>query len=456
MTKMCFVFIVMIMTVSGIAAQKFHGTFFHKENGDNKTDILISKDGNIYEVTCGTLILDSMNGMDVEIIGSKLRNRSKDYPYKINATMFHALITGKPVVKKSKSGKERPYLQFGDDKCCGLLKCQKTSLIQKHCMDKDKILLWCLLRFNKRGKLYLMPQRILKEAKVSLPQGPEYDNTDNTLPEDKLKSNSGITIDLPELGNSARSNGRNAIQMFVHLPENYSPNTAHPVIFHMGGGRGNPGEVMGWNNIVKGKNFILVGADYSYDANNKAGLLKYGTCRDFDSKIAAHCIQILKNSTLIDDDTIILSGLSSGAYSITDCLNHKTTLKIFDGFCAIIGGSDPKGAKIGDRPFLFVFGEKDTQRFASHRNKSRMDWMQEAYKRLQRGKCNVQLYLQKGVGHSWSRESYPVQRKWLYSQFPHIRKYFDWADVCKDTDDPCVKQTYEKWIRESGFDTTAI
>ncbi len=286
--------------------------------------------------------------------------------------------------------------------------------------------------------------------------GKRFAGTARKLPEEKLKPGEEITLKLPELGNSAASGGRSPIAMTVKLPSNYVRTEKHPVIMHFGGGRGKSSAAKGWGRVTGDKDFILVGADYSFTENERAGLLKYGTCRDFDSKIAAHALQILSNSTAIDKNTIILAGMSSGAYSITDNLNSVRTMKIFTGFCAISGGSRPKkGAvhpQMRNKPIMFIMGSKDNQKFSSHGNQSRIDWLNEAVAALKAKGCSkVKVVMEPGVGHSWSSNSYPKQKEWLYSEFSVSKKQNKLFEAAKNCKNPKMKKFYDQWINEQSM-----
>jgi len=201
-------------------------------------------------------------------------------------------------------------------------------------------------------------------------------------------------------------------------------------------------KILSINNAKDSNNFILIGADYSYKENKEKDLLKIGTCRDFDYKIAAHCLQILKNSTAIDEKTIILSGVSSGGYSITYSLGCKNT-DIFAGFCPIIGGYRLNyKPNIGNRPILFIAGEKDV---------SRIENANEAIGPLKKNNCNVELFIQKGVGHSWSSAAYPVQKKWLFANFANLAKYKAWSNLATNSDSPEIKKYFADKIENSWF-----
>lgn len=264
-----------------------------------------------------------------------------------------------------------------------------------------------------------------------------YAKTARTLPETELKPEALLTLELPELGNSASSGGSAPIKMCVSLPADYKRATPHPVIIHFGGGTGGTGDWQHWRRITGPENFIIVTADYNHDENEKKGLLKIGTCRDFNSKIAFHALQILRNSTMTDPKTVILTGFSSGAYSITDNLkNNPKAWQPFSGFCAIAGGSKAGSARIADRPTLFIIGANDTMR---HK------WLDEAVDGLKRNRPE-KLFVEKvpGVGHDWPEAFTPLIRKWL-ENFPAYGTSARLDAMTREAPDDSVRTIVESW-----------
>ncbi len=271
-----------------------------------------------------------------------------------------------------------------------------------------------------------------------------YSRNNLVIPADALIAGQTIDLEMPELGKSASSGGSAPIMVKISLPANYRRETPHPVIVHFGGGAGGSGEAMRYRGIVGDDNFIIVGADYDYDENVKAGTLKIGTCRDFDSRIALYILQALRNSTMIDADTVILSGYSSGAYSITDNLKkNPKAWQPFSGFCAIAGGSRTGSPQIRERPILFLMGKEDTLRHG---------WMNEAVEGLKKGRASsVTVRMEEGVGHEWSGVYDPIIREWLAEHFPTVGAAERRRKLLDGLEDPKARAVVQRWIDNSGL-----
>lgn len=272
-----------------------------------------------------------------------------------------------------------------------------------------------------------------------------YAQTDRTLPEAELVPGGQIVLDLPEMGKSAASGGVDPIRMWVSLPRNYRRTTAHPVIVHFAGGRGRHDGANRWRTVVGSDNFILVGADYDHHENERRGMLRIGTCRDHESRIALHVLQILGNSTRIDTATLILSGSSSGAFSITDNLTARSgPWQAFAGFCAIGGGAQTESPRLGDRVVLFLMGEDDEAR--------RHGWLREAVASLSRVRSNVTVHIVPGVGHSWDRSMDPFIREWLADGFPALAAVARRRALVESDLPPEAKAVVSEWIRRAGLE----
>lgn len=272
-----------------------------------------------------------------------------------------------------------------------------------------------------------------------------YAKTDRKLPADQLKPDATIELELPELGNSAMSGGGAPIKMAVKLPVNYRISTAHPVIIHFHGGTGSPIGGFQWRSIVGDRNYIIVGADYNHAENEKRGLLAIGTCRDFDSAIARHVLQILRNSTVFDQSTVILSGMSSGAYSITDLFRggSRKGWEPFAGFCAIAGGAKTDGARLDQRSVLFLMGKNDTLR---HK------WLEEAVNSL-RGNAKINVCMVDNVGHEWSNAFTPYMLDWLDRDFPAIAAIRARREAMAAlAADPAAVRVIQGWVDAIGLD----
>ena len=272
-----------------------------------------------------------------------------------------------------------------------------------------------------------------------------YADTERVLPEAEQQPGARIEIELPELGRSAASNGENPIRMLVDLPRNYRRETAHPVIVHFGGGRGSTRGVLRWRQVVGADNIILVGADYDHHENERRGLLEIGTCRDEGSRIARHALQILGNSTRIDTNTIILAGVSSGAYSVTDNLTtRRAPWEPFAGFCAINGGAETGVPRLDGRPVLLIMGENDTA--------ARHGWRRDAEATLTRARANLTVRLVPGVGHNWGAALDAPMREWLTGAFPALAAVERRRALLEAPLPPEARAVIAEWIRRSGLE----
>lgn len=71
-----------------------------------------------------------------------------------------------------------------------------------------------------------------------------YAKTPQKLPDDQLKPGATISLELPELGNSASSGGSKPIAATFKLPADFDKDQTYPVIIHFGGGTGGPNEAL--------------------------------------------------------------------------------------------------------------------------------------------------------------------------------------------------------------------
>ena len=275
-----------------------------------------------------------------------------------------------------------------------------------------------------------------------------FARTDRTLPEDEIVSGATVRVECPELGISAASGGREPIRVEYNFPAGYSREKACPVIIHFGGGMGSSSEAARYRRVVGPDEFIIVGADYDHEANEKAGLLKIGTCRDFESKIALYALQMLANSAAVDPDGIILSGFSSGAYSITDNLKAgERAWRRFSGFCAISGGSRTGSPDLGGRPVLFLMGEQDTMR---HK------WLREAEEQLGRVSSNrVTVKMVPGVGHSWDSAMDEPFLAWLRSEVPGLNRKARFQKQLEAAPSERAREMVKKWAAAAGVELAA-
>ena len=269
--------------------------------------------------------------------------------------------------------------------------------------------------------------------------------TERTLPLDQLKPGADIELTLPELGYSTSSRGTQPIQMRFLLPGNYRRETAHPVIVHFAGGRGNAGGVTRWRRVVGPDHFILIGADYDHQENLDRGILQYNTCRDHESRIGRHALQILGNTTAFDTNTVILAGVSSGAYNITDNLRgHPRGWEPFAGFCAIAGGSGTGSPRLGERSVLFLMGAGD---------ESRHGWLMEGVDQLKQARTkNLTVHIVPGVGHAWAPEMDPLIQEWLKTDFPLLARLERWRALLHSDLSNEAKEVVRSWMRHSGLE----
>lgn len=289
-------------------------------------------------------------------------------------------------------------------------------------------------------KVSLYDDKATGKADSMVAKGHPYARTTKSLPVDELKPGARIEMSLPELGNSAASGGKSPVGIMVSLPANYRRDREHPVIIHFGGGMGGSGQASRWRRISGTEDFIIVGADYNFAENQRKGLIKIGTCRDFDSKIALTAIQILYNSTRIDTDTVILTGMSSGAYSITDNLKNPKAWKPFDGYCVIAGGSNTASAQIGSRPILFVMGQKDTLRHG---------WMNSAVNALKKAnpeKLTVEMI--PNAGHEWNKAMDEAIAKWLKREFVQAGVVERLNELLKNNEYSAAAVCFRQWLKE--------
>jgi len=267
-----------------------------------------------------------------------------------------------------------------------------------------------------------------------------FAKTNKKLPESEIQSGKTVTVELPELGKSASSGNQQPIKLEVTFPPDYQKDRAYPVILHFAGGMGGPGEAQRYRQITEGMGVILAGADYNYGDNEKKDLLKLGTCRDFDNKIALNCLQIIANTVPVDTDCIILSGFSSGAYSITDNFANANSWKVYSGYCAISGGSKIKPVPIGNRPILFAMGANDTIR---HK------WLDEAVAGLKTAKAaNLTVKMIPGTGHEWNDATSQTIREWLIEDFPQMQKKSRLQKAVAETADDQAKKVLESYLAD--------
>lgn len=132
------------------------------------------------------------------------------------------------------------------------------------------------------------------------------------LPEQQLQPGARLMVPLPELGGSARSGGREPVQMWLHLPKNYDPKRSHPVLVFV---PGSDDALQSWSEIFDGKNFIFLGVEYgpgeqmAFDPTTGQIILSSKILAYGDRHIgrnAVHALDLLSRETKIDKNNLVL------------------------------------------------------------------------------------------------------------------------------------------------------
>lgn len=168
-----------------------------------------------------------------------------------------------------------------------------------------------------------------------------------------LKPDSTFHVEVPILGkNTHRTRGNPTnVTMSVHLPANYSPTRAHPVIVHLGGGTDQRKFIDRWVKITGNSHAIILLAEYTstlVTAPRNAGQM----------------LRILEAATPIKHGSVILAGISSGSWGMhnnfSDQFYGRGYMDPFDAFIFIAGNNNNHitvtANKLGGRPALFVGG----------------------------------------------------------------------------------------------------
>ncbi len=287
---------------------------------------------------------------------------------------------------------------------------------------------------------------------VSWPQGVYAQK----ISKDQIRPGASMVLNLPELGISTSSNGLEPVQMRFILPDNYKPAQSHPVLVHLEGGPGGTLQVDLWLDVIERKNFILLAVDYTNP----------GWASGYRNAIVA--VKKLQKITKIDTRSVVLAGLSSGAYSLTALMNpgfrsrcaktypeyRKPLHQAFCAFVAIIGGQACPPNELGRRPMLIVGGDQDLEMMPSGR--IRFELQKEVFATLKQAGCDVQLIVQPGVGHEWSSQTYPDVRQWLYQKTPAFGKIRKLVRRLEKASSPNAKTRIYKQIASSWFDIEAV
>ncbi|MCE5327147.1 MAG: hypothetical protein LLG01_12120 [Planctomycetaceae bacterium] len=170
---------------------------------------------------------------------------------------------------------------------------------------------------------------------------------------EQLKPNATFHISVPVLGKDThRTRGHPTdVAMSVHLPENYDPKRAHPVIVHLGGGQDERKFVGRWQSITGNKDFIVMLAGFT-------SMLTSGP------RNASQMVRVLEAATPIKHGAVILAGISSGSWGMHGNFRpqfyDRGYVDTFDAFIFIAGDNERDVIvtkdKLRGRPALFVGG----------------------------------------------------------------------------------------------------
>ncbi|MCE5279470.1 MAG: hypothetical protein ABFD92_02475 [Planctomycetaceae bacterium] len=173
------------------------------------------------------------------------------------------------------------------------------------------------------------------------------------IKEDQLKPNATFHLPVPILGKSThRTRSRpSVVMMSVHLPENYDPKKAHPVVVHLGGGVDQRKFIGRWTSITGNKDFIILLAEYT-------------SRLDSGPRNAAQMLRILAAATPVKYGAVVLAGISSGSWGMNtnfaDQFYTRGFMDPWDGFIFIEGNNNKHitvtAEKLRGRPVFFVGG----------------------------------------------------------------------------------------------------
>lgn len=168
-----------------------------------------------------------------------------------------------------------------------------------------------------------------------------------------LTPNSTFHVEVPILGKSThRTRGNpSTVMMSVHLPANYTPKRAFPVIVHLGGGTDQRKFIDRWTRITGNQNVIIMLAEFT-------STLVTGP------RNAGQMLRILEAATPIKHGGVILAGISSGSWGMhnnfSDQFFTRGYMDPFDAFIFIAGNNNDHvtvtAEKLAGRPALFVGG----------------------------------------------------------------------------------------------------
>ena len=268
------------------------------------------------------------------------------------------------------------------------------------------------------------------------------------IPQEKMKPGADFYFDLPDLGISSRlltKKERKPVQMRVILPTNYRADKPHPVVVHEGGGSGWIDEIKHFKESLKNLNFILFSVDYKEEIG----------ARDLKFAHALYGLDVIGKSTLIDRNAVFVSGISSGAYGITEFCNDKEAEK-FCGFIIMLGGSIDPGAKFpSGRPFLHVAGEKDLDKASN--GVERVVAQKKLHELLLKRGLDSEFLLIEGAAHVMKPTVYPAMNDWIYRKLPvpEMVRMNLYSRLAEKTSLDWRKKWYYQKLAESWLETPA-
>lgn len=175
----------------------------------------------------------------------------------------------------------------------------------------------------------------------------------------------------------------------VHLPENYNPQTKHPLVIalHGGGGKAkhfNRSTRSRFNELANSENFILVypqGVNKSWNDNSKRDTLGYARRWNVDDVgFLRKMIEKLENDYAVNPDHIFACGISNGGLmSLTLAVELPEKIKaigmVASNFSEEQANEMTNDSKFsmmmihGDKDFLFPYGEGEIMVFKKSRGK---------------------------------------------------------------------------------------
>jgi dienelactone hydrolase len=262
------------------------------------------------------------------------------------------------------------------------------------------------------------------------------------IPAGALKPGADILVDCPELGDStvlAEGGTKAPVRLGLHLPMNWRKECRFPVILYLGPAAGGCDNGL-WKAVVHDRNFVLIAIDYSSPSVTDRGL-----------RNAAFALDLVDRTIAIDRNAVVLTGVSSGAYCITDeygCAEAKR----FAAFVVICGGMMMDAATVGARPVMIIAGERDTDPASGGR--SRVEVQRETYAALRRGGADATLILQPGMGHGWDTPYYPPVEDWLYrtTRCAELQRMYLIDRLLPQTTLPWRTSWYQQALAASAFE----